>query len=70
LTPLGLYAPSLGLGSCWGGYFFSAVNSYPPLFEALGIPADHKALGAAMVGYPTRRYQRLPLRKQPRINWM
>ena len=70
LSYLELYAPTLGLGSCWGGYFFSAVNSYPPLFEALGIPADHKAFGAAMVGYPKLRYQRLPLRKQPRINWM
>ena len=65
-----LYAPTLGLGSCWGGYFYSAVNAYPPLFEALGIPADHKAFGAAMVGYPKLRYQRLPLRKQPRINWI
>ena len=70
LSYLELYAPTLGLGSCWGGYFFSAVNAYQPLFEALGIPADHKAFGAAMVGYPKLRYQRLPLRKQPRINWM
>ena len=70
LSYLELYAPTLGLGSCWGGYFFSAVNAYPPLFEALGLPADHKAFGAAMVGYPKLRYQRLPLRKQPRINWI
>ena len=70
LSYLELYAPSLDLGSCWGGYFFSAVNSYPPLFDALGIPAGHKAFGAAMVGYPTLRYQRLPLRKQPRIYWL
>ena len=69
LSYLELYAPTLGLGSCWGGYFFSAVNAYPPLFEALGIPADHKAFGAVMVGYPKLRYQRLPLRKQPRITW-
>ena len=67
---LELYAPSLGLGSCWGGYFFSAVNSYPLLFEALGIPPDHKAFGAAMVGYPKLRYRRLPLRKEPRISWI
>jgi len=46
------------------------VNSYPPLFEALGIPADHKAFGAVMVGYPKLRYQRLPVRKKPRITWM
>jgi nitroreductase/NAD-dependent dihydropyrimidine dehydrogenase PreA subunit len=70
LSYLELYAPSLGLGTCWGGYFFSAVNSYPPLFEALRIPADHKAFGAVMVGYPKLRYQRLPLRNEPKITWM
>jgi nitroreductase/NAD-dependent dihydropyrimidine dehydrogenase PreA subunit len=70
LSYLELYAPTLGLGTCWGGYFFSAVNAYPPLFEALGIPADHKAFGAVMVGYPQLRYQRLPLRKEPRITWI
>jgi nitroreductase/NAD-dependent dihydropyrimidine dehydrogenase PreA subunit len=70
LSYLELYAPTVGLGTCWGGYFFSAVNSYPPLFEALGLPSDHKAFGAVMVGYPKLRYQRLPLRKEPRIYWI
>ena len=65
-----LCAPALGLGSCWGGYFYSAVNAYPPLYEGLGLPPDHKAFGAVMVGYPKLRYQRLPLRKQPRITWI
>jgi len=70
LSYLELYAPTVGLGTCLGGYFFSAVNSYPPLFEALGLPSDHKAFGAVMVGYPKLRYQRLPLRKEPRIYWI
>ena len=70
LSYLELYAPTIGLGTCWGGYFFSAVNAYPALFEALGIPAGHKAFGAVMVGYPKLKYQRLPLRKEPKITWM
>jgi len=70
LSYLDLYAPSLGLGACWGGYFYSAVNSYPPLFKALGLPADHKAYGAMMVGYPKFTYHLLPLRNTPEVTWL
>jgi len=70
LSYLELYAPAIGLGSCWGGYFYSAVNAYPPLFEALGLPADHRAFGAVMVGYPKLKYQRLPLRNEPRVRYI
>jgi nitroreductase/NAD-dependent dihydropyrimidine dehydrogenase PreA subunit len=66
---LDLYATSIGLGACWGGYFYSATNAYPPLFEALGLPADHRACGAMMIGYPTFRYQRIPLRNEAVVNW-
>ncbi len=69
LSYLELFAPLLGLGSCWGGYFYSAVNAHEPLFEALGLPAGHRAFGAVMVGYPKFKYQRFPLRKAPRVNW-
>ena len=70
LSYLELFAPTLGLGSCWGGYFYSAVNAHPPLFEVLGLPAGHKAFGAVMVGYPKLRYQRLPLRREPKVKWI
>ncbi|MFP4086657.1 MAG: nitroreductase family protein [Desulfobacteraceae bacterium] len=69
LSYLDLFAPTLGLGTCWGGYFFTAANHYPPLSEALSIPPEHKAYGAMMVGYPQYRYHRLPLRKPPRVAW-
>jgi len=70
LSYLELYAPVLGLGCCWGGYFYLAVNAHPPLFEALGLPARHKAFGAMMVGYPKFRYQRLAPRRPPKVNWV
>jgi nitroreductase/NAD-dependent dihydropyrimidine dehydrogenase PreA subunit len=69
LSYLELYAPVLELGTCWAGYFYSAVNAYPPLFEALNLPDKHKAFGAMMVGYPKFRYQRLVPRKPPLVNW-
>ncbi len=69
LDYLELYAPTLGLGTCWGGYFYRAVNQHPPLFQELALPSDHRAYGAIMVGYPKFNYQRLPLRNPPKVTW-
>ena len=69
LSLLDLYATSIGLGVCWGGYLYKTVNAYPPLFEALGLPKDHLAFGAVMIGYPKFKYQRIPVRNQPRVTW-
>lgn len=70
LSYLELYAPVLGLGTCWGGYFYSAVNGHPPLFKALGLPQGHRAFGAMMVGYPRFQYKRLPVRNMPKAVWL
>ena len=69
LSLLDLFATSIGLGACWGGYFYKAVNGHPPLFSALGLPNDHLAFGAIMVGYPKFKYQRIPIRNRPRVTW-
>lgn len=69
LSLLDLYAASLGLGTCWAGYLYRAVNAYPPLFEALDLPPEDLAFGAMMLGYPRFRYPRIPPRKAPRVIW-
>ena len=69
LSLLDLYATSLGLGACWAGYVYKTVNAYPPLFEALGLPADHLAFGAMLIGYPKFKYRRIPVRNRPRVTW-
>ena len=69
LDYLELYALTLDLGTCWGGYFYSAVNQHPPLLQALALPSDHLAYGAIMVGYPKFKYMRLPLRNPPKVVW-
>ena len=56
LSLLDLYATSIDLGACWGGYFYKAVNAHPPLFKALNLPEDHMAFGAVMLGYPKYKY--------------
>jgi nitroreductase/NAD-dependent dihydropyrimidine dehydrogenase PreA subunit len=69
LSLLDLYATSLGLGACWAGLVYKTVNVYPPLFEALSLPADHLAFGAMMIGYPKFKYRRIPVRNKPRVTW-
>lgn len=69
LAYLELAAPTFGLGACWAGYFMMAATSYPPLAEALKLPADHAVFGALMIGVPKFKYQRLVLRNEPKIIW-
>jgi nitroreductase/NAD-dependent dihydropyrimidine dehydrogenase PreA subunit len=69
LTHLELAATGLGLGCCWAGYFMKAADDYPPLVQALALPEGHRCYGAMMVGYPTFKYHRLPLRNEPKITW-
>ncbi|MBW1784233.1 MAG: nitroreductase family protein, partial [Deltaproteobacteria bacterium] len=69
VSHLHLYADSIGLGVCWAGYLYKAINDYPPLFEALGLPSDHLAFGATLIGYPKVRDHRIPPRNPVRVNW-
>jgi nitroreductase/NAD-dependent dihydropyrimidine dehydrogenase PreA subunit len=69
LTYLELATLSFGLGACWAGYFNVAANSWPPMAEALDLPEGHVSFGALMVGYPKFKYQRMPLRNEPKISW-
>ncbi len=69
LAYLELAAPSFGLGACWAGWLNAAARQWPPLGESLALPEGHAALGSMMVGRPRYRYQRLPLRREPDIDW-
>ncbi len=69
LSYLELAAPTLGLGTCWGGYFTAAAGRWRPLQEALGLPEGHKCFGAVLAGYPKYEYHRLPLRQKPSVTW-
>ncbi|MBW1787101.1 MAG: nitroreductase family protein [Deltaproteobacteria bacterium] len=69
LSYVELFSPTLGLGATWSGYFYRAYNSYPPMAEAVPVPPGQKVVGAMMVGRPKFKYQRLPNRNAPRIEW-
>lgn len=60
LAYLELYAPTLGLGSCWAGLFERvALKDHSPLLTLFHIPEGKKITGAVMVGYPKYSYPRL-----------
>jgi len=60
LTYLELYAPSLGIGSCWAGFFeYCAAIDHSPLLKLFNVPEGKKITAAVMVGYPKYSYKRL-----------
>jgi len=70
LAYLELYAPTLGLGSCWAGLLEMCLfDGYEPLLELFGVEADREITGAVMVGYPQYRYQRLVDRNPLSLSW-
>ena len=69
MTHVELYAPVLGLGTCWAGFFERAAVLWPPLQTYLALPQGHRVMSAAMVGYPKVRYYRCPERKPLQVEW-
>ena len=70
LTYLEVAAHALGLGACWGGFFNNAANNLPEVRAALGIPEGDVCCGSMLLGYPTYRYQRVPVRNAARVRWL
>ena len=64
LSYLELYAPSLGLGSCWAGVFeICARSDNSPMYKIFNIPEKKKITGVVMVGYPKYSYKRFTERQ-------
>jgi nitroreductase/NAD-dependent dihydropyrimidine dehydrogenase PreA subunit len=60
LTYLELFAPSLGLGTCWAGFFeYCASIKDSPLVKLFNIPEGKAITAAVMVGYPNYSYKKL-----------
>jgi nitroreductase/NAD-dependent dihydropyrimidine dehydrogenase PreA subunit len=71
LTYLELYAPSLGLGSCWAGLLEMCLfDKYKPLLDLFKIPENKEITGVVMVGYPKYKYQRMVDRNPLTVAWL
>lgn len=69
LAYLELAAPSFGIGTCWNGLVLSNIDKWKPLRDFLEIPEKNQCHGALMAGYANVKYYRIPLRRNPAINW-
>ncbi|WP_094605704.1 nitroreductase family protein [Sporomusa silvacetica] len=70
LTYVELYAPSLGLGTCWAGIIeYASASGYKPLLELLNLPDNMCVAGALVAGYPQYRYKRLVGRDPLQVTW-
>ncbi|PLX44588.1 MAG: ferridoxin [Deltaproteobacteria bacterium] len=69
LAYLEIAALPVGLGTCWAGLLAAALTNDAATREALGLPKGHFYQYPMMLGYPKYKYQRLPERKAPVINW-
>lgn len=63
-------AQSLGLATCYIGYFYRRVNRNRSIRDILHIPEGHDILMAFTVGYPAIRYRRLVDRMEPTVRWI
>ena len=64
-----LAAPKLGLGTCWAGLIYGAIQGSTDVREAVGLPEGLPHYYPMMVGYPGRKYSRVPERNAPKITW-
>lgn len=70
LTYAELYAPTLGLGTCWAGFLQRcAFCKCEPLLQLLDLPIGMVFAGALMVGYPKYSYPRLVDRNPLQVIW-
>lgn len=65
-----LYAPAIGLGTCWAGCIEAcAASGYQPLLRLLNLPENMVVTGGLMVGYPRYTYKRLVDRNSLQVTW-
>jgi nitroreductase/NAD-dependent dihydropyrimidine dehydrogenase PreA subunit len=69
LSYLDLYAPVMGLGTCWAGLLQGALVNSPSIKKAVGIPDTYPHHYPLMLGYPDLKFYRLPERKAPKITF-
>lgn len=67
-----VYAPTLGLGTCWSGIMeHTLFADYSVMRKALkDIVEPEKICGAIALGYPKYRYRRIPARKPLNVKYV
>lgn len=65
-----LYAPTIGLGTCWASGLEFCINAgYQPVIDLLNLPEKTSMAGALVAGYPRYEFKRLVDRASLQITW-
>jgi len=64
-----LMAQSLGLGTCYIGYFYELANMSSEILSMLEIPDENDILMCMIFGYPAVRFRRLVDRNELPVRW-
>jgi hypothetical protein len=70
LTFIELAAASMGLGTCWMGFFQNIVNNHKPVTDKVGLPEGYSCVGAMVLGYPKHQKERLAPSEPWKVRWM
>lgn len=66
---MNLVANSLGIKSCWSGFFAVGANFHPPLREKLGIKPPWTCITSLCLGYPKFKQEGLVPREYRPVTW-
>ena len=71
LRNIEILAPTLDLGTCWGGFLISAAGKKSKrINQLLDLDKSRRIYGALMLGYPTHRSKHKLPRKERSISWI
>jgi nitroreductase len=63
-------AQSLGLATCYIGYFYPIAHKSPEIRATLDIPEGDEVLMTFTIGYPSVQFRRLVDRDAPFVRWV
>ncbi len=64
-----LAAHSVGLGTVNIGFALGAIARNPEIQATLGVSKEYRIYSVLSIGYPAIKYERIPIRREPRITW-
>ena len=69
-TQMDLYLPSLGVGTCWAGFIYMALQQSAELKKIVGLDENSTVHAALLIGYPKYNYHKIPNRKEADVKWI
>lgn len=66
---MSMTAMTMGLETCYIGFFTNASKAHPPILEELKLPEGHKVYSTLIMGYPKITFFKSIDRKPIKVTW-